>query len=268
MKVQLSICFSAFFACSALAACVRGQMPEQKSEQSAQSVPDEKPNRTAAMPTETEMGSIVRAVMGQQYGNFDPSHDCWEYAIENESPRYCMASGPARWVHAGNETLLFFYAYSRPDTEPGDTYSAADPGVMGAFALKLGSVPRWNYVAIEKAMTFGTNGYCGCDQAKFVKLDRHGRYGWLFASGGVWQGIVVSNYSIVAPMGEGFEDLSAIPEVTEEEQDARYVIEVVETPTGDGLFPLRVTKTKDGSAARGFLVEFDAVRGRYALPGT
>ena len=137
---------------------------------------------------------------------------------------------------------------------------------MGAFALRLDPTGHATYVASERALQFGTAGDCGCRDARFVRLDSGYTYGWLFTSGGIWQGTVVSNYSIVAPVGRKFVDLSAIPDVAEDDQGATHVIKVEATNVAKGLYPLRVIRQRNGKKEQEFLIEFDRARGVYSLP--
>src|SRR5687768_16416150 len=96
---------------------------------------------------------------------------------------------------------------------------------MGAFALKLMSSSTWVLAAASKDLDFGSVGNCGCESAKFVKLGRD-YYGWMFVSGGVWQGVASLSHDLVAPHGKDFVDLSEIPMQTESDQDSEYRIEI------------------------------------------
>lgn len=227
--------------------------------------------RSAANTSKLPARAVIERVMAEQYGDrFDPERNCWQYSVELNGIQgnYCMAPAQPEVVRVGDETRLFFYAANRSEMGAGSpySYSATEPGLMGAFALRLAPDGAWTYVASEKAMSFGTAGNCGCDKAQFIKLDSRQTYGWLFTSGGIWQGIVVSNYSIVAPVGRRFRDLSAIPDVSESDQGATHAIKVIATTDAKGLYPLRVIRQRGGRIDREMLIEFDPARGVYALP--
>jgi hypothetical protein len=115
-------------------------------------------------------------------------------------------------------------------------------------------------------MTFGTVGDCGCRDAKLEKLSNKGDYGWVFTSGGVWQGTVVSSYSIVTAVKNEFLDVSKIPQIREGDQDVRYEMTVQPDPSAAGLYPLKVVKTKAKAKVAEFTVPFDATKARYELP--
>ena len=215
---------------------------------------------------------IVNAVMKEQYGDeFNTKYSCWEFSAEfdGHALNYCMKPGPAKLEDTKTGKQLYVRADNVADIS-GDSryeYSQIDPGRMGVFNLRIEDDGSWAYLAADKAMAFGTVGYCGCDQAKLVRLSNDGVHGWMFASGGVWQGIVVSHHSIVAPLDGVFMDISAIPEIPEDKQAIKYEI-TVEATVGDGFFPLQVTKFRSGKRLEEFILNFDTESSRYSLPGS
>jgi hypothetical protein len=213
---------------------------------------------------------IVDAVMKEQYGDkFNTRYLCWEFSAESDRQtlNYCMKPGQAELVDTKTGKQVYIRADNVLDIkdDPRYQYSQIDPGRMGAFNLRIANDGSWTYLAADKEMAFGTVGYCGCDQAKLVRLNNEGVHGWMFASGGVWQGIVVSHHSIVAPLNGVFGDLSAIPKIPEDEQAINYEI-AVEATTGDGFFPLQVTKFQSGEKLEQLIINFDTESSRYSLP--
>jgi hypothetical protein len=216
--------------------------------------------------------AIVKAVMQDQYGKqYDAKHACWIYAHTTEQGddlTYCMQPGKPELVDTAKGKQLFVHAANAYDIKDDSrfAYGQTDPGLMGAFQVSIDAKGGWTFVAMDPAMEFGTNGYCGCNQASFVKLSNQGDYGWLFVSGGAWQGKVVADYSIVMPRDGGFADVSRIPRTPPKEQDVTYELKVAERP-GPGLFPLRVTKTRDKAKVEDITVDFDPKKHAYQLPG-
>lgn len=219
-----------------------------------------------------DVNAIVKAVMADQYGNqYDSKHACWTFDHTGEQGNaltYCMSPGKPELVDTAKGRLLYVYAANRTDIQGDDRYSYehVDPGLMGAFVVQVDAKGQWTYRSLDNAMEFGTNGYCGCNKADFVQLSAQGDYGWLFTSGGVWQGTVVTEYSILMAHKGGFVDVSRIPEVRESAQDIHYDIKVLASPAGQGLFPLQVTKSRDGATIKSFQVKFDPGTFAYALP--
>ena len=227
--------------------------------------------QTAAAPT-PDVTATIKAVMDDQYGQtYDAKHGCWAYGYsggEADAADYCMRPGKPEVVDVGGSKILYFSASSATDIRdnPSYGYSQAQPGLMGAFKIRLGGKQGWTFVAMEPAMTFGTVGDCGCRDAKLEKLSNKGDYGWVFTSGGVWQGTVVSSYSIVTAVKNEFLDVSKIPQIREGDQDVRYEMTVQPDPSAAGLYPLKVVKTKAKAKIAEFTVPFDAKKARYELP--
>jgi hypothetical protein len=175
-----------------------------------------------------------------------------------------MRSHKAQWVDNAGGKTLYFIATSASDINDDlrYAYSSVNSGLMGAFEVSVDQKGGWKVLSSEKAMDFGTSGACGCEDATFVRLGR-AYYGWMFASGGVWQGIVVSNHEIVAPHDGRFKNLSAIPEIREEAQDIRYTISIVDRDQGLDVFPLLVEKLKSDKKIGDRAVDFDLEKWAY-----
>jgi hypothetical protein len=227
--------------------------------------------QTASSPT-PDITATIKAVMDDQYGHsYDAKRRCWAYSYsggETDAADYCMRPGKPEVVDVGGSKILYFSAASATDIpdNPSYGYSKAQPGLMGAFKIRLGGKQGWTFVAMEPAMTFGSAGECGCHDATLEKLSNKGDYGWVFTSGGVWQGTVVSNYSIVTAWKNKFVDVSAIPQIREGDQDVRYEMTVQASPSAFGLYPLRVVKSKANARISEFTVPFDSKKVRYELP--
>jgi hypothetical protein len=179
-----------------------------------------------------------------------------------------MRSRPPQWAGDEDAKSLYFIASSANDINDDlrYAYGSVDAGLMGAFQVSIGPDGGWKLVAAEKAIDFGTAGACGCEVAKLVRLGR-GYYGWMFTSGGMWQGIVVSNHEIVAPHNGGFKNLSAIPEIREEAQDVRYTVAVVDSDPEADVFPLKVEKLQSDRKAGERIVGFDRDKWAYQTIG-
>lgn len=222
--------------------------------------------------TSPDADAIVKAVMADQYGKqYDDKHACWifDYTTEQgDALTYCMRAGKPELVDAPGGKQLFVAAANAYDIHDDNryTYSQAQPGLMGAFKVKLGASGQWTYLAIDNAMEFGAGGYCGCNKASFVKLSAQGDYGWLFTSGSSFQGSTVADYSLVVARKGEFVDVSKIPRVRASAQDVTYDVKVPETGPAIGMFPLDVTKSKAGTTLASFKVPFDSKTFVYALP--
>jgi len=219
-----------------------------------------------------DVNAIVKAVMSDQYGSqYDSKHACWTFEHTSEQGNaltYCMSAGKPVLVDTAKGKLLYVQAANRYDIHDDDRYNygQVDPGLMGAFAVQVDAKGQWTYRALDNAMEFGSNGYCGCNKANAVQLSPQGDYGWLFTSGGVWQGTVVANYNLVMAHKGRFVDVSRIPQVRESAQDIRYDIKVLADPAAKGMYPLQVTKSRDGATIKSFQVKFDPGAFAYALP--
>jgi hypothetical protein len=225
-------------------------------------------------PASPDVNATIKAVMDDQYGQtYDTKHACWAYSYsggdaDSDAADYCMRPGKPEIVDVGGSKILYFAASNATDIrdEPSYGYNQAQPGLVGAFKIRLGGKQGWTFVAMERAMMFGSAGDCGCRNARLEKLSNKGDYGWVFTNGGVWQGTVVANYSIVAAWKNEFIDVSKIPQIREGDQDTRYEMTVQEDPSAQGLYPLKVVKTKAKTKVAEFNVPFDAKNARYELP--
>jgi len=220
--------------------------------------------------SDDQLTAIVKKAMTEQYGDsFNEKYQCWDYIATNlEDKQYCMKPGKATTVDANIGKTIYFHAASRADITDDLAYSygSVDSGLLGAFKLSMDASGAWKSSASNKAMEFGSVGNCGCDQAKLLKLGDGDFYGWIFSSGGTWQGITVLNHAIVAPQGDVFANISSIPEIREEDQETIYQIKVVGTDTNKKIYPLLVSKQRKGQAAQELLVPFDENKKIYSLP--
>lgn len=220
--------------------------------------------------SDDQMAVIVKKVMDEQYGaKFNEKYQCWDYVAANlDDKQYCMKPSVATLVNAKTGKAIYFHASGRADIadDPAYAYGAVDPGLLGAFKLSMDGSGTWKSVASNKAMEFGSLGNCGCDEARLLKLGNGDFYGWTFSSGGIWQGIVVLNHAIVAPQGDGFSNISSIPEIREEDQETIYKIKVVDTDADKKVFPLLVSKQIKGQAVQELIVPFDDNKKVYKLP--
>jgi hypothetical protein len=218
-----------------------------------------------------DTAGIVKEVMDDTYGQtYDAKNTCWAFTWKDdqgESADYCMRASTPQVVDGPKGKLLYFHTYNATDIhgDPRYGYSQVQPGLMGAFKLRLGGKQGWTYEASEAATDYGTAGDCGCTRAQFVKLSNAGDYGWLFVSGGTWQGVSVADYSLVAAIKGRITDISKIPQVTEKAQGVTYTASVKDDPTAKGFYPLHVVK-KSAGKSEAFDVPFDAAKSVYALP--
>jgi hypothetical protein len=109
--------------------------------------------------------------------------------------------------------------------------------------------------------------------AKFVELGPADYYGWMFVSGGTWQGVTVGTHVILAPLGPGFVDLSPIPYMTEKDRGSRFDIAMDKNAKGVTVYPLIVTRWRlmDGKViapAQTMRIQFDQRRWRFKWPMT
>lgn len=218
-------------------------------------------------PDRTMLDRIVAELMQQQYGAIrDEAIGCTHYVWTqgDEQMRYCMQAAAPQVVRAGTAHELYLRTFNSMDAAGIDSYDAITPGLMGAFRVRIDPDGRWRVLEASRALAFGTMGSCGCDKAAFLKLGPQ-VYGWMFTSGGTWQGITVSNHEIVVPRNGGFVDVSAIPEIREQAQGVTYSVRVVED-AGQGFWPLDVTRASDGGAPATRRVAFDHAAAVYRLP--
>ena len=238
----------------------------------ASSAPAQPPPTTATssipVPDVRLADEIVAHLLKEEYGGQpDSSGGCTPYVWQSDAGevRYCMQAAEPEIVPVGTAYDLYVRTFSRLDAEGSDAYDAITPGLMGAFRVRVDPDGQWRVLDAAKAMAFGTMGFCGCDRAAFVRLGPE-RYGWMFTSGGTWQGVTVTSHDIVAPRDGGFIDLSAIPEIREDAQDTTYSIRVLEGQSDQQLWPLEVSKKVAGRPPELRRVSIDAETGLYRLP--
>jgi len=223
--------------------------------------------------TDKDVAQLIHAIMNEQYGasKYSAKYACWDIELDDNdgsSTQYCMKSGQSHVVSEGGTTTLYFLSYNRSDIagELDYSYSQANLGLMGSFkAIHDDKTHQWIYVAGDKAMEYGAGGACGCTDAKLVTIGTN-RHGWIFTSGGDWQGTLVLNYAIVTDFDGKFLNVSAIPRIREGEPDVKYDLHVADSHQTQAMFPLTVTKAKGGKKIEDIDVPFDMSKRIYALP--
>lgn len=223
--------------------------------------------------SDKDVAQIIHSVMDEQYGasNYNAKYNCWDIELEGNgglSTQYCMKPGPSRVVSESGVAVLYLLSYNRSDIT-GDldySYSHSDLGLMGAFkTVHDDKTNQWTYVAGNQAMDCGTSGTCGCEDAELVAIGAN-RHGWIFTTGGSWQGTLVLNYVIVTDFDGKFFNVSAVPHIREESQDVEYGLHVANVRQTQPMFPLIVTKTRAGKKIEDITVPFDASKRIYVLP--
>lgn len=237
----------------------------------AEIIADQPPIARINEPDLPSFGEIVRQVMERQYGSmsFDPDLQCWKHTITANSDinNYCMKANEPRVVDVDSNRRLYFMAYSEPNIPGNDDYwySHTSPGLMGAFEVEIEPNGQWSVESASSDMEFGSIGDCGCKNAQFVRLGRS-HYGWVFASGGTWQGAASVVHNIIASRNGRFEDISRIPMVEEDDQTTHYDIQIDDSNPAAPMFPVIVAKSKNGHTER-LLIKFDPIEGTYSLEG-
>lgn len=200
---------------------------------------------------------IVDRIMQAEYGPLD-SGACHRYVDESTGLRYCMRVDPND-IHVVSEGSLFFMAHS--DSKIGD-YASVDPGVMAAYEVLIKD-GREEVVAKNKALAIGAAGSCQCEEAQFLEVGPHLRFGWLFTYGGTWQGTDAYSYAIIAPVGSEFLNVSEIPQIEEGQQQVTYSLSVMRSAQSEGFYPLDVSKSSNGRDGERMRVEYDPARRTY-----
>lgn len=223
--------------------------------------------------SDKDVAQLIHSMMDEQYGvsNYNTKYDCWDIEQEGNgglSTQYCMKPGPSRLVSESGATALYALSYNRNDIT-GDLdyrYSHSDLGLMGAFkAVHDDKTNQWTYIAGNRSMDCGTGGTCGCADAELLAIGAN-RHGWIFTTGGSWQGTLVVNYAIVTDFDGKFFNVSAIPRIKEESQDVEYGVHVANAQQTQAMFPLIVTKTRAGKKIEDITVPFDPSKRIYTLP--
>lgn len=190
-----------------------------------------------------DLERLARGVLAQHYGESarDDRLDCWTEATDE--PPYCLRLAQVRQVEEAGRAVLYVLASNVHGFDvPAYSYAHADAGRVAAFAAVInpdGSLG--DVLAAAGALSYGSNGACGCTDATLVRLGA-ATHAWHFVSGGVWQGIVVTNHVLLARQGDAFADVSAIPEMAEGDQAHRFSLRVDESDPSLERFPIVVTK--------------------------
>ena len=240
-------------ALAGLAAGCSADPAPQTADQSLQGAEPPSPLTSApsAQMSQLDLERLAKVVLSERYGDSarDEALDCWRDGAADEPP-YCMRLSQVRRVEEAGRSVLYVLAsnINRFDV-PDYQYGHADSGRVAAFAAVInrdGSLGK--LLASASGLSYGSNGNCGCDGAALVKLgaDKHA---WHFVSGGVWQGVVVTNHALLSRAGEAFVDVSEIPEMSEGDQSHRISIAVDEGDPELKAFPLIVTKRSVVEAA-------------------
>lgn len=219
-----------------------------------------------------DVQALIRSIMSERYGNrFIDAYGCWSYETKDargEPIQYCMKAGRPELVDVDGVRTLYFMSYNRDDIRGNADFRYAhyQLGLMGAFkATHDDSANKWVLRAGSKDMESGSMGSCGCSDAAFTRLGP-GKYGWIFETGGDWQGTQAGNYFIVADFDGLFSDVSAIPDVEEAAQDINYEVSIIRDAAAPEMYPLLVKKMKKGKQLKEFHVAFDAAKRIYKLP--
>lgn len=226
------------------------------------------PTTAANEADSSSFGEIVRQVMVHQYSaSFEPDLQCWKHTITTDSDitNYCMKPSEPHVVDVDGDRRLYFMAYSEASIPDYDEYwyDHNSAGLMGAFEIKIETDGQWSLESADREMEFGSIGDCGCEYADFVRLGRN-HYGWVFASGGTWQGVTSVVHNIIVPRNGRFEDVSRIPMVEEEDQTTHYDIQIDSSNPAVAMFPVIVFKSKDGHTER-ILIPFEPAEWTYSL---
>ncbi|MCC7248302.1 MAG: hypothetical protein IT473_06745 [Lysobacter sp.] len=227
-----------------------------------------KPAAQGAANAEANAEAIVREVMRAQYGDgYDAERDCWPttYDDGNDSFDYCMRPAKATTVETPAGKQLLFLAHNIQDFDAKTrrySYSRLDPGLIGLFALSLDAKGGWAVRAATKVEPFGMEGDCGCNDAQPTRLGRDD-YGWILASGGMWQGVVVSDFSVYAPIQGKYAPVGTFADIAEDEQAVSHRVTVDASNPDAPHYPLIVATLRDQREVGRETVAFDAKRMRY-----
>ncbi|MBP6749155.1 MAG: hypothetical protein KA144_05915 [Xanthomonadaceae bacterium] len=217
---------------------------------------------------EANAEAIVRDAMRAQYGDaYDAERDCWPTTYDDgeNSFDYCMRPAKATTVETPVGKQLLFLAHNIQDFDAKTrrySYSRLDPGLIGLFALSLDAKGGWTVRAATKAEPFGMEGDCGCGDAQPTRLGRDD-YGWILTSGGVWQGVVVSDFSVYAPIQGKFAPVGTFADIAEDEQAVSHRVTVDASNPDAPHYPLIVATLRDKREVGRETVAFDAKRMRY-----
>ncbi|MCC8535494.1 hypothetical protein ACDH70_21280 [Xanthomonas axonopodis pv. poinsettiicola] len=215
-------------------------------------------------PSASEIESIVQITMDSAYGagNFDQARRCWKYEFNaaGEPLGYCMVGVVSKVSNDGEGVKLYIQAHSDPQAA---IYSQVDPGLQGLFVVGVDADKKAKTLAAKPAMDMGQAGDCGCLDAKVIQVGPT-RYGWLSTTGGIWQGVQVTRYSLYVPIGMEIRDVSGIPRVTEKSPEEINEFRVV--TGGDvvaGMYPLEIRRKRGDTVLETRLVPYDETKGTY-----
>lgn len=215
-------------------------------------------------PNSEELRSIVKEIMDSAYGanNFDASRRCWKYSFQagNESLDYCIIGAISKVSSDADGVKVYVQSHSDPQAE---IYSQVDPGLEGLFFVGLDADKKVTVLASKPAIDMGQAGDCGCLDAKVIQVGP-ARYGWLSTTGGVWQGVQVTRYSLQVPVGSEIRDVSGIPRVSENTPDESIDLNVKsDGKVVAGMYPLEITRKRGANVLETRLVLYDEAKGIY-----
>ena len=218
-----------------------------------------------ARPNVQSIKDVINAVMNEQYGksSYKANLGCWDFTSEADVS-WCLK--PVKHKQVGK--VLYFFATSdeiaaMPDA--GYTYGLNDSGLLGVFAVELNG-KDYDYIASSKNLEFGSTGSCGCNNTSFLPINPQQEYGLMFSSGIMNQGVISSFHHIIVPINNSFKDVSAIPEITEDNQDILYKIHFSVDNTQNGFYPIVIEKTRDNQIIGSRLVYFDLKTQLFDFP--
>lgn len=213
--------------------------------------------------------AIARVMRAQYPLGYDEANRCWrtERGDGNEATAYCMRPLPEHVVQQGDAASVYVALASASDIRgnPDYLYGQVDAGVMDAFRLSIPAEGEPTIAARGLGLAFGSAGDCGCANARFVQVGPR-TYGWMFTSGGTWQGRTVASHALVAPVGGEFKDVAALPRYVEDDQSVEYRLAIARATSGD-WYPLRHSQWRDGEFVDETRIEFDPAAARYKAVG-
>ncbi|MFL7984918.1 hypothetical protein [Xanthomonas vasicola] len=213
----------------------------------------------------SEIEVVIRNAMNTAYGanNFDVSRSCWKYEFQTggEPLNYCMTGAVSKVSTDPDGTKIYVQAHSDPQAE---IYSQVDPGLEGLFVVSLSDDKKFKVLAAKPAIDMGQAGDCGCLDAKIIQAGPT-RYGWLSTTGGIWQGVQVTRYSLQVPVGGEIREVSGIPRTSENTPGESNDLNVkTDGQVVAGMYPLEVTRKRGKAILETRLVAYDEAKGIYS----
>jgi len=213
--------------------------------------------------------AVATAIRAHYAAGYDEVNRCWrtERGEGDQAMAYCMRPLREQVVREGDATWVYVALASASDISghPDYIYGRADTGVMDAFKLRVAADGTPTVVAQGLGMPFGSAGDCGCANADFVQVGPRA-HGWMFTSGGTWQGATVASHALVVPVGRTFKDVAAMPRYVEEDPAVEYRLAMA-PPTAGEWYPLEYSQWRDGKRVRTTRITFDPASGRYRATG-